>query len=105
MAALIIKGSEQAASGQGLDISSAADVHIVPSGEEHEVTVIVNLAADGDVTVKINGEATGFQESCTGKKSRIIYTGVVIGDGSTTAINVNAGATGQAWARVRKILS
>lgn len=100
----ISKLTEQSAGGQPVDISSAADVHIVPSGETHQVTVMANVAADGDVTVKIDGESTGFNETLVAKKTRVVYEGIVIGNASTSAVNLNAGATGLAWGVYRKLV-
>ncbi len=104
MTILINQLTQQSAGGQPVDISSAADVHIVPSGETHQITVMANIAVDGDVTVKIDGESPGFAETLTGKKTRMIYEGIVTGDASTSAVNVNAGATGLAWGVFRKLV-
>jgi len=100
----INKLTEQSAGGQPVDISTAADVHIVPSGETHQVTVMANLDVAGSVTVKIDGEATGFKETLETKKTRIIYDGIVIGNASTSIINVDAGATGLAWGVFRQLV-
>ena len=100
----INKLTEQSAGGQPVDISSAADVHIVPDGQTHEVTVLANLAAAGDITIKIDGESTGIQEACEAKKTRVVWTGIVTGNSSTSAINLNAGATGPAWGKYRRLV-
>lgn len=95
--------TEQANGGQTIDISSAADVHIVPSGETHFLEVYANLAASGDVTIKVDGESTGVQEACEAKKTRCVFKGAVTGNASTSALNLNAGATGRAWGVYRKL--
>lgn len=95
--------TEQANGGQTIDVSSAVDVHIVPSGETHFVEVFVNKATAGDVTVKIDAESTGYAEACEAKKTRCVFKGAVVGNASTSAINVNAGATARAWGTYRKL--
>lgn len=104
MTTRIGKLTETSAGGQPVSIASAADVHIVPDGETHQVTVMANITAAGDVTVKIDAEATGFAETLEAKKTRVIYEGVVVGNGSTSAVNVNAGAAGLAWGVFRQLV-
>lgn len=95
--------NQQANGGQTIDVSSAADVHIVPSGETHFIEVFVNKATAGDVTVKIDAESTGYAEACEAKRTRCVFKGAVTGNSGTSAVNINAGATARAWGTYRKL--
>jgi hypothetical protein len=96
-------GTEQTSGGRSIDVASAANVHIVPSGEKHKVTVFGNSITGGDFVVKIDGESTGITETTEAKKTRVIWTGVVTGDASTSAINVDGPADGRCWVEYQKL--
>ena len=99
-------GTEQSAGGSPVDIATAAaDVHIVPSGETHQVVIYANSVEAVDVIIKIDGEATGITEQLAVKTTRAIWRGILFGNSSTSAINVDASAatTAFAWAEFRKI--
>ena len=88
--------TEQIDGGENIDIDSAANVHSVPSGETHEITVLANTTVTGTATVKIDGETTGITESVVANKTRVIWTGIVVGDSSTSVVNCIL-ASGRAW--------
>ncbi len=88
--------TQQTNGGRNIDINVAADVHIVPDGETHEITVLANTTALGTATTIIDGEGTGITESVTADRTRVIYTGIVTGDGSTSAVNCVL-TSGRAW--------
>lgn len=88
--------TEQANGGQTIDIDPAADVHIVPDGETHEVTVLATVTTAATATILIDGEATGITEEVIANKTRIIFTGIVTGDSSTSTVNCLL-VNGRAW--------
>ncbi len=96
--------TEQTGDGKHISVASAADVHIVPNGEKHEVTVLANATTAEDITVKIDGETTGIVEALSANKTRVIWTGVLDAQTGTAAINCESGgSTALVWGKYRKL--
>jgi len=97
--------TEQTEDGRSIAVATAADVHLVPTIEKHEVTVFANTTADENLTVKIDGETTGIEETVTARKTRVIWTGVIDNTAAgTAAINVDSdGTTARVWGKFRKL--
>ena len=96
-------GSAQTGNGRTIDVSSAANVHVVPNGEIHSIVVYCNMTAAGEATVKIDAETTGIVEACEAKKTRIIWSGTIVGGVSNSQVNVACNGAGRAWAEYRKL--
>jgi len=97
--------SGQTNGGRKIDITSNTTVHTVPSGEKHEITIIARSAGPAVVDVTIDGESTsGPGEAIPANEMRVIFTGVVVGDGSTSIVAVNAnGADAVCWGKIIKL--
>ena len=80
----------QSAGGQHIAVTTAQTVHTVPSGETHRVTVLGTATTNMDVTVKVDGETTGAIITVPAKEQRVVWTGVVVGNASTSIVELTA---------------
>lgn len=101
-------GTAQGAGGTHVDIrngGSGNNVHVVPNGETHEVTVVAMSDTSGTVTTKIKGETNGVIEAVTANEQRIVFTGIVVGTSGGSAVHclASAGTVASARAKVKKI--
>lgn len=100
------KLSGQSGNGQSIALStSPATAHTnTDSGVPHEVTILANATVAEDITVKVAGESTGVVESLEANKTRVIWTGIIVGGVSNNTVTLTStGSTARAWGKYRKL--